>query len=207
MGDHPWGFLELKESGKPLSTRLQRPIDLIAENDLLTVRNELDLDCLLVAPAATATLQECILLIEDDKDAMLLVRYSLQAYGEGRFNLKWVESLSERLEQLSKGGADIILLDLGLPDRSGLSTLASIREAPPGVPTLVLTGDKREETEFAAAAWGVDGYLVKDQVLGVVQAIRVLIDARNLQKCHGRPAHAPIASAIEPSELVLLLPK
>jgi len=130
----------------------------IAEDYLPTALNELDLDSLLVAPATTGVQQECVLLIEDSEEAMLLVRYSLQAYGDGRYRLKWVESLSEGLVQLSKGGVE--------------------------VPTLVLTGDTREETEFAAAAWGVDDYLVKDQVSGaeLVHVVRTLIDTRRMQK-------------------------
>ena len=111
---------------------------------------------------------------------MLLVRYSLQAYSDGRYLLTWVESLSAGVEQLSKGGVDIVLLDLGLPDSSGPSTLDSVREAAPEVPVLVLTGDTREETEFAAAAWGVDDYLLKDQVSGaqLVKAIGSSIRAK-----------------------------
>jgi DNA-binding response OmpR family regulator len=144
----------------------------------------LDLESLLVAPLSTGVPQECVLLIEDDEEAMLLVRYSLQAYGEGRFRLKWVERLSEGLTQLSKGGVDIVLVDLGLPDSSGPSSLASVREAAPEVPVLVLTGDTREETEFAAAAYGMDDYLVKNQLSGaqLLYAIRYSIRANKLEK-------------------------
>ncbi len=149
-----------------------------------TARNELDLESLLVAPLSTGVPQECVLLIEDDEEAMLLVRYSLQEYGEGRFRLKWVETLSEGLTQLSKGGVDIVLVDLGLPDSSGPSSLASVREAAPEVPVLVLTGDTREETEFAAAAYGMDDYLVKNQLSGaqLLYAIRYSIRANKLEK-------------------------
>jgi DNA-binding response OmpR family regulator len=144
----------------------------------------LDLESLLVAPLSTGVPQECVLLIEDDEEAMLLVRYSLQEYGEGRFRLKWVETLSEGLTQLSKGGVDIVLVDLGLPDSSGPSSLASVREAAPEVPVLVLTGDTREETEFAAAAYGMDDYLVKNQLSGaqLLYAIRYSIRANKLEK-------------------------
>ena len=155
-----------------------------------TAPNEPDLDSLLVTPAATDACQECVLLIEDNLEAMLLVRYSLQTYGEGRYRLKWVESLSEALEQLSKGGVDIVLVDLGLPDSSGPSTLASVRAAAPEVPVLVLTADTREETCFAAAAYGMDEYLVKDRLSGaqLVQVMRKLIDARSLRKRQGARA-------------------
>jgi hypothetical protein len=47
---------------------------------------------------------------------MLLVRYAFQAYGDGRYRLKWVESSSDGLEQLSKGGEDIVVIDLDLPE-------------------------------------------------------------------------------------------
>ena len=115
---------------------------------------------------------------------MLLVRYSLQAYGDGRYLLKWVESLSEGLEHLSKGSVGIVLVDLDLPDSSGPSGLASVREAAPEVPVLVLTGDTREETCFAAAAYGMDEYLLKDQLSGaeLVQAIRSSIRANRLRE-------------------------
>jgi DNA-binding response OmpR family regulator len=151
---------------------------------LPTAPNELDLESLLVAALSTGVPQECVLLIEDDEEAMLLVRYSLQEYGEGRFRLKWVETLSEGLTQLSKGGVDIVLVDLGLPDSSGPSSLASVREAAPEVPVLVLTGDTREETEFAAAAYGMDDYLVKNQLSGaqLLYAIRYSIRANKLEK-------------------------
>jgi DNA-binding response OmpR family regulator len=153
---------------------------------LPTALNELGLESLLVAPVSTGVPQECVLLIEDSEEAMLLVRYSLQAFGDGRYRLKWVENLSEGLEQLSKGGVDIVLVDLCLPDSSGPSSLASVREAAPEVPVLVLTGDTREETEFAAAAYGMDDYLLKDQLSGaqLVRAIRSSIRANRLQKRH-----------------------
>ena len=153
-------------------------------SDLPTALNELDVDSLLVAPAATGIRPECVLLIEDSEEAMLLVRYSLQVYGDGRYLLKWVVNLSDGLGQLSRGGGDIVLLDLGQENGSGPSTLDLVREAASEVPVLVLAGDTREETEFAAAAWGVDDYLVKDQVSGaeLVHIVRTLIDARRMQK-------------------------
>jgi DNA-binding response OmpR family regulator len=151
---------------------------------LPTALNELDLESLLVAPVSTGVPQECVLLIEDSEEAMLLVRYSLHAFGGGRYRLKWVESLSEGLAELAQGGVDIVLVDLGLPDSTGPSSLASVREAAPEVSVLVLTGDTSEETEFAAAAYGMDDYLVKDQLSGalLVNAIRSSIRANRLQK-------------------------
>jgi DNA-binding response OmpR family regulator len=46
----------------------------------------------------------------------------------------WATSLSEGLTELSKGGVDIVLLDLGLPESSGPESCAWIREMALDVP-------------------------------------------------------------------------
>src|SRR4051812_26017394 len=53
------------------------------------------------------------------------------------------------------------LLDLNLPDSSGLDTLAKVRKAAPAVPTVVLTGQDDEETAIAAIAQGAQDFLTK----------------------------------------------
>jgi DNA-binding response OmpR family regulator len=154
-------------------------------NDMATMQISDALECLPRATAPTSKLQECVLLIEDSEDAMLLVRYALQEYGNGKYRLEWAKGLSEGLDEISKGKVDIVLLDLGLPDSSGPSSYAWVREIAPELPVLVLTGDTREETEFAVTASGVEDYLVKDQVSGslLIQAIHAALYA-NKQKHH-----------------------
>jgi phosphoserine phosphatase RsbU/P len=125
--------------------------------------------------------QKCVLLIEDNEEAMFLVQFALQEYGDGAYRLEWADGLSAGLERLHKGGVDVILLDLGLPDSSGPASYSWLREAAPEVPVLVLTGDGREETEFTVAASGVADYLVKDQISGalLVQALRAALHTTN----------------------------
>jgi DNA-binding NarL/FixJ family response regulator len=125
-----------------------------------------DLEFLPRATGPAAKLQDCVLLIEDNEEAMWLVRYAVQEHGNGRFRLEWAHSLHEGLEQLSNGGVDVVLLDLGLPDSSGPESYAWLREVSPQVPVVVLTGNTSRETEMAVTAGGVAGYLVKDQVSG-----------------------------------------
>jgi DNA-binding response OmpR family regulator len=149
---------------------------------------EEDLECLPFATAPVGRQQECVLLIEDSEEAMLLVQYALKEYGSGKYRLEWAVSLSEGLDHLSQGGVDIVLLDLGLPESSGPESYAWVREIAPEVPVVVLTADGREETEFAVTASGVEGYLVKDQVSGshLLQTIRAALYA-NKQK-HEQPS-------------------
>jgi len=150
----------------------------------VALRIEDDLDCLPRAAGPAAKLQECVLLIEDNEEAMWLVRYALQEHGKGRYRLEWADTLSAGLDQLSRGGVDIVLLDLGLPDSSGPESYAWVREVSPKVPVVVLTGNGSEETEFAVTASGVEGYLVKDQVSGslLLQAIRAALYANKQRK-------------------------
>ena len=137
---------------------------------------------------AAENLQECILLIEDSEDAMLLVRYAIEDYGNDRYSLKWADTLADGLERLGQGGVDLVLLDLGLPESSGAASFAAVREADSKVPILVLTGDAREQTECAVTAGGVQDYLVKDQVSGalLVEAIRAALQASKTKKCKAK---------------------
>jgi DNA-binding response OmpR family regulator len=136
-------------------------------------------NCLPRATAPAEKRQECVLLIDDNEDAMLLVRYALQAYGHGRYRLIWANRLSEGLGQLAKDGVDIVLLDLGLPESSGPASYAWVREVSPDVPVVVLTGDESEETKFSVLASGAQDYLVKNQVSGslLLEAIQVALSA------------------------------
>jgi DNA-binding response OmpR family regulator len=150
-----------------------------------------------IAPAGSP--KKCILLIEDNEEAMFLVRIALQEHGKGMYRLEWAEGLGSGLERLQNGGVDIVLLDLGLPDSSGPASYAWVHQVAPEVPVLVLTGDTREETECAISANGVQDYLIKDQVSGslLLQAIRAALqtsrpaDTRkglHLASSHGQPA-------------------
>ena len=128
----------------------------------------------------TDNAQKCVLLIEDNEDAMQLVRYALQRYGNGEYRLEWVKDLHSGIDRLAKSSIDIVLLDLGLPDGVGASSYSWVHAVAPEMPVLVFTGDMREGTEFAVITRGADDYLVKDQVSGgqLVQAIRDTLGRR-----------------------------
>jgi CheY-like chemotaxis protein len=128
-------------------------------------------------PESMEKRQECVLLVEDDEDAMYLVQCALEEYGNGAYHLEWVNGLTDGLARLSKGGVDLVLLDLGLPETTGPVSYIRVRQAAPEIPVLVLTGDTRAETESAVAAFGAEDFLVKDEVSGslLLQAIRAAL--------------------------------
>lgn len=140
-------------------------------------------DALPLATGPAPTQQKHVLLIEDSEEAMMLVRYAIEQYGEGKYGLEWAENLSAGLNTLSREDIDIVILDLGLPESSGPESYAWVREVAPDVPVVVLTGDSRQETKLDVAASGVAGFLVKDQVSGrgLLQVIRTVLSANKPQ--------------------------
>ncbi len=147
-----------------------------------------------IAPAVNA--QKCVLLIEDDEEAMFLVRMALHEHGRGMYRLEWADGLSCGLERLQKGGVDIVLLDLGY---------AWAHQVAQEIPVLVLTGDTREETESAVTACGVDDYLIKDQISGslLLQAIRQALRASR-RKLH---AASPDDAVPAPRSFIPMRPR
>jgi serine phosphatase RsbU (regulator of sigma subunit) len=109
-----------------------------------------------------------ILLVEDDAGDALLVQ-ELLADVERPVGLTWVQTVAEAEEQLA--GQDCVLVDLGLPDATGLQAVQRLRVL--GTPVVVLTGLADEDQAVAAVAAGAQDYLVKGQVDGQLLA-RVL---------------------------------
>ncbi|RLK59149.1 PP2C family protein-serine/threonine phosphatase [Actinokineospora cianjurensis] len=104
-----------------------------------------------------------VLLVEDDAGDALLVE-ELLADVDAPVVLTRAQSLAEAQPLLA--GVDCVLLDLGLPDASGLQGLRKLEEAGGGVAVVVLTGLADEQQGVAAVAAGAQDYLVKGQVDG-----------------------------------------
>ena len=133
-------------------------------------------------PAAIATEPLVrVLLIEDNQEEMLLVHYTLEEFGQGRYDLEWSSRLSDGLDRLRDGGIDVVLLDLGLPECEGPISYVALRNTAPNVPAIVLTGDGREQTERLVMNYGAEDYLVKDEVSGL-QLVRAIRSALYRQK-------------------------
>src|SRR5256885_12161189 len=144
-----------------------------------------------------------VLLIEDNPaDARLIEIMLGQARGL-RFSLDWAPSLNEGIAHLRTRGADVVLLDLGLPESMGLDTLQRLFAHGLKVPTLVvLSGLTDEEVAVQALQAGAQDYLVKGQVDAslLIRAIRYAI-GRNQADEALRAAHAEADAARERAEV------
>ena len=110
---------------------------------------------------ATKTLT--VLLIEDNPDYAELVQTWLSPNGEIAFALNWTDTLATGLSRLGRGGVDVILLDLGLPDSDGLDTYKRTRAQAPDVPVIILSAGDSESLALQMIQEGAEDYLVKNR--------------------------------------------
>jgi DNA-binding NarL/FixJ family response regulator len=127
-----------------------------------------------------------VLLVEDNPGDARLVEILLSEVDSPRFEITHAGRLEEAIELLV-GEAhyfDVILLDLSLPDSSGLETVSRMRAAAPRTPMVVLSGQDDEETALRALKSGVKDYLVKGRGSGdtIARVIRYSIERQNAQE-------------------------
>ena len=139
-----------------------------------------------------------ILLIEDNPGDARLIKYMLAESQAMVCEMEWAESLTAGLARLAQGGIDLVLLDLGLPESSGLDTLRRMQEHAPDVTTLiVLSGLNDENIALQAVQLGAQDYLVKGQVDTslLVRSIRYALE-RSQAKEALRQAHAQLEQRV-----------
>lgn len=119
-----------------------------------------------------------LLLVEDDRGDALLVDEMLSEGGE-EFRTTWVRSIAEAKAHLP-GTAQCVLLDLDLPDATGLTGLRQVLLAAPKAAVVVLTGLGDRAQGAAAVAAGAQDYLVKAEVDGnnLARSIRYAVERK-----------------------------
>lgn len=104
---------------------------------------------------------ERILVVEDDLEVLKLMRALLQ--GE-RYQVTTVRDIFQARAELRKAVPQLIVLDVQLPDDSGVNLCRELRETPQmmAVPVLFVTGNKRSVADkVLALKMGGDDYLLK----------------------------------------------
>jgi serine phosphatase RsbU (regulator of sigma subunit) len=104
-----------------------------------------------------------VLLVEDDRGDAILVE-ELLADAAADIACAWAQSVAEAERELALAHPDCVLLDLNLPDATGMTALERIKNADPNIPIVVLTGLSDEHFGMSAVASGAQDYLVKGRV-------------------------------------------
>jgi two-component system KDP operon response regulator KdpE len=100
---------------------------------------------------------QLILVIEDDSQIRRYLRAILTNEG---YQLIEATTAQEGMKQVGLRHPDLIILDLGLPDRDGLDVTRDLREWTT-IPIIVLTARSQEKDKVAALDMGADDYLTK----------------------------------------------
>lgn len=99
-----------------------------------------------------------ILIIDDELNLRRSLALILQRAGHA---VTTAADAREALQNMQAGAFDLAFLDLKLPDRSGMSLLADLRQRQPDMPILILTAHATLDTAIAALRQGARDYLLK----------------------------------------------
>jgi len=105
-----------------------------------------------------------LLLVEDNAADARVVERHLKDAGLNNVTSDWVQTAADAIERLEKVEYDLILLDLGLPDASGLQALRALRAVADLTPIIVLTGSDDYKQGLGAVREGAQDYLEKRRV-------------------------------------------
>ncbi|MDZ7844722.1 MAG: PAS domain S-box protein [Anaerolineales bacterium] len=125
-----------------------------------------------------------ILLVEDNPGDARLVEEYLTRADDYDFNMEQVRSLQEAISHLGERDADVVLLDLGLPDSLGIETFHIIHAQKKNIPVLILTSLENEELALKIVQAGAQDYLVKDHMdeVSLPRAVRYAIEMADIQQ-------------------------
>ena len=147
-----------------------------------------------------------VLLIEDSPSYAEVIRIMLDKIQDTRFELLDAKRLSDGLHYLGENGADIILLDLKLPDSEGIETFNKVYNKAQGLPIIVLTVTDNDELALEAVQKGAQDYLVKEQVdkKSLIHAIRYAIERKHVEETL-RETNLFLQNILESSDAISIL--
>ncbi len=120
-----------------------------------------------------------VLLVEDDGVLGAGVASGLKQAGIG---VDWARNCGQGRLAIATSKYEAIILDLGLPDESGLLLLREVRASTNPIPVLILTARDTLQDKLSGFSQGADDYLVKPFELDeLIARIRAL-----LRRLHGR---------------------
>ena len=102
-----------------------------------------------------------ILLVEDNPTDTVCIKKYLQEKPTSRFDLKEAVNLRSALSLMTHYDFDVVLLDLDLPDASGMDTARRVIAGYPEPAVIVLSDPENEATALQAVRYGAEDYLTK----------------------------------------------
>jgi two-component system, NarL family, response regulator DevR len=155
-----------------------------------------------------------IFLLDDHE----IVRTGLRSLLESQTDLVVVgeaSTVAEAMDRIPPTGPDVAILDVRLPDGSGIDACRAIRSEQPEIACLMLTSYADDEALFAAVMAGASGYVLKqvggsslvDDVRRVAQGQSLLdptMVAKLVERCRAGEADDPLLAGLTPQERRIL---
>ena len=114
-----------------------------------------------------------VLVVEDEEDIAFPLVRTLEREG---YVVTWVDSGRRAIDHLDGGTADVVILDLGLPDMDGLDVCRAIRDGGFEGGIMIVTARAGELDRVVGLDFGADDYLAKPFGLAELQArVRALL--------------------------------
>ncbi len=124
------------------------------------------------------------LLVDDDEDLLFLVGEYLDAYGI-EFDL--AESAAQARKRLKYCEYDIIISDLNMPGESGFDLFRSVSSRYPGLPFVLMSGNRDPRLRREAVSMGICEFLEKPFLLSDLK--RIITDSACVKRAAiGAPA-------------------
>ncbi|MDE3075447.1 MAG: response regulator [Chloroflexota bacterium] len=125
-----------------------------------------------------------VLLVEDNPGDARLIEEMLRQVRDPRPSLTRVDRLKAAVEHITRHPVDLVLLDLSLPDSTGIDTVIALKHHAPEVPIVVLSGLNDETTAIQAVHQGAQDYLIKgtlDEVL-LMRSMRYAVERERTRR-------------------------
>lgn len=150
-----------------------------------------------------------ILLVDDHPLLRGGMRFLLRSLDAG-LEMDEASNCAQALELVAGRSYDLVLLDLNMPGLNGLDALDALRDAVPGTPLVVLSGEEDPRVVRAAIEHGAMGFIPKSstpevlvQALRLVLAHGVYLPPAVLNADHSAPAPAPASPQAASGEMLL----
>ena len=142
-------------------------------------------------------MQRTLLLVEDSEADRLLATAALNGLGRS-LRIVNASSLREAREAFVREGLDVVVLDLNLPDSTGIATLDSVRDLSADMPVVVLTGLGGDFRAQAMAAGAIQ-FVTKGEGLSVSlpAAVVLALDQRRMQERFAKGVHDRLDSMFQ----------
>lgn len=109
-------------------------------------------------------IQEVFLMAEDNESDAELVKAMLNETFGDRYSIVCVDRFDLIIDALKKGTFELLILDMNLPDRSGIENISHLERDYPDLPIVVLTGQDDLDLAVEALKKGAQDYLSKNHI-------------------------------------------